>query len=258
MKNLFIKIIFILFSVFSFAQKDKGKVEVEYKLEINNAYITRKGILNCNESSSLFKLFSTGDKEEKKEIDYETNSIKITERSIDEYNYIDITNDSIKSILNIKKDDYIIVEEIPLMQWILSENSEVKKINNFICNKAILNFRGRNYVAWFTTEIPISFGPWKFHGLPGLILEISDDAGYRHWVATKIKYPSNNKLKIEVFQTINAEKVTLKKFVEKFDNQQKSMFARINKIMPRGTISSSENSKRHTIEQVYEWEVEKK
>lgn len=48
---------------------------------------------------------------------------------------------------------------------------------SYPCQKATLNFRGRGYVAWFTTDIPISDGPWKFAGLPGLILKIEDTRG---------------------------------------------------------------------------------
>lgn len=49
---------------------------------------------------------------------------------------------------------------------------ETKKIHNYTCQKAETTFRGRNYEAWFTTDIPIPDGPWKFRGLPGLIVYI--------------------------------------------------------------------------------------
>jgi GLPGLI family protein len=45
---------------------------------------------------------------------------------------------------------------------------------SYLCRKAICNFRGRKYEAWFTNEIPINNGPWKFSGLPGLILKVYD------------------------------------------------------------------------------------
>lgn len=52
--------------------------------------------------------------------------------------------------------------------------NETKKIDNFTVQKAETNWGGRKWTAWFSTEIPFSEGPYKFHGLPGLIMELSD------------------------------------------------------------------------------------
>jgi GLPGLI family protein len=43
------------------------------------------------------------------------------------------------------------------------------------CQKAMTTFRGRNYTAWFCMDLPFSTGPWRFVGLPGLVLKIYDD-----------------------------------------------------------------------------------
>lgn len=63
-------------------------------------------------------------------------------------------------------------ENKPELNWTILNNR--KMIANYSCQNATVIFRGRNYEAWFTTEIPISVGPYKFGGLPGLILEIQD------------------------------------------------------------------------------------
>lgn len=84
------------------------------------------------------------------------------------------SNEKIRNIfLNFNNSKYKITESIEPIKWQIEK--DVKKIAGYTCQKATCNFRGRKYMAWFTTDIPLSFGPWKLHGLPGLILEASDE-----------------------------------------------------------------------------------
>jgi GLPGLI family protein len=65
-----------------------------------------------------------------------------------------------------------LTEVIPPQQW--SINEDTLTVLNFVCRKATTFFRGRQYSAWFTLELPVNDGPWKFYGLPGMILKIED------------------------------------------------------------------------------------
>ncbi|MDN3695112.1 GLPGLI family protein [Chryseobacterium tructae] len=56
--------------------------------------------------------------------------------------------------------------------WKLSE--ETKTDGQYTLQKATTNFGGREWIAWFCKDISLGEGPYKFHGLPGLIFEIED------------------------------------------------------------------------------------
>ncbi|MDP1842233.1 MAG: GLPGLI family protein [Sediminibacterium sp.] len=99
-------------------------------------------------------------------------------------------NDSIFARERIVKQYILTFELKPEIKWNIVE--ETKMIKNYTCLKATTEFRGRKYTAWFTPDIPISDGPWKFKGLPGLILSIADEDFQVFIYATDIEYPSKD------------------------------------------------------------------
>ena len=71
---------------------------------------------------------------------------------------------------------YVIEEETPTMDWDIFEDS-VQTIIGYECHKAVTKFRGREWAVWYADGIPVSLGPWKLNGLPGIILQAECD-GY--------------------------------------------------------------------------------
>lgn len=61
-------------------------------------------------------------------------------------------------------------DKVSLFKWeILNDTATVL---SFPCKKARTVFRGRTYEVYYTDDIPVSDGPAKFNGLPGLILKV--------------------------------------------------------------------------------------
>lgn len=63
-------------------------------------------------------------------------------------------------------------ENCPKLDWQLLEGDTI--INGYKCNKAKASLFGRDYVAWYAPEITMPYGPYKFNGLPGLVLRVTD------------------------------------------------------------------------------------
>lgn len=77
-------------------------------------------------------------------------------------------------------EEYDILENVVLkltsqsnQSWKLS--GEKKNLKDLRLQKATARWGGRNWIAWFAADIPFQEGPHKFHGLPGLIVELYDD-----------------------------------------------------------------------------------
>jgi len=105
-------------------------------------------------------------------------------------------------------------EKVPMV-WKMQ--SDTKKIMGVVCQKATTQKFGRTWIAYFTTEdYQIKTGPYKFYGLPGLILELYDSKNEYHFTATKIKRVSQT-FKINLSNYKNYPK---KKYLQAFDNMR--------------------------------------
>lgn len=142
-----------------------------------------------------------------------------TETGSDVYVTTKATNKyGLRYFVDLKKDSLFsrdigftyVKEKKPEIDWKIK--NETKKIGRYECRKAEAEFRGRNYTGWFTTEIPLPFGPWKLQGLPGLILEAYDTKKEVYFYFKKIKYPSETNVKIE--EPIKQPEQSSKKWVD--------------------------------------------
>jgi GLPGLI family protein len=71
----------------------------------------------------------------------------------------------------VRRGTCIVTDTLGTINWEIKADG-AKEIGGFACEKAVATFRGRTYEAWFAPDLPVSSGPFKFFGLPGLILEI--------------------------------------------------------------------------------------
>ncbi len=96
----------------------------------------------------------------------------------------DLNNNSLKVHNIIFGQSYLYEEPIPEINWELTDGT--KEILGYECHKATARWRGRDWTAWYS-DIPFSDGPYKFTGLPGLILGLEDASGEHKFQAIGIK-----------------------------------------------------------------------
>lgn len=133
--------------------------------------------------------------------------------------YKNFLTDSLKIREIVYLEPYTSAETIPSLDWKITNTT--KKIGSFTTKLATTKFRGRNYNAWFTEEIPISDGPWKFSGLPGLILEVVSENEDYQFLFKSIEMPlrssneeiifENEGIHLDFKEFVNAEDLEFQK-----------------------------------------------
>ena len=98
-------------------------------------------------------------------------------------------------------------EDYPLQHWEI--DTKTQEILGYVCQRAITHWRGRVFEAWFTPNIPVKAGPWKFGGLPGLILKLRDSDNLYRFEAVRLSQSSKPTYKYDYkgFQASSRDKV---------------------------------------------------
>ncbi len=108
-------------------------------------------------------------------------------------------------------------EDLSLFTWDIKNDTTT--IHGYKAQKATTSFGGRDWVAWFTTEIPYNDGPYKFSGLPGLIIDIRDTKSHYIFELQYTEIPKRDfylTLKDKEFRSISKDKyMTIKKNIKK-------------------------------------------
>lgn len=123
--------------------------------------------------------------------------------------YNDFAKGEMEYIDKIAQDYISYTEPTPSFEWQLLD--EEKEILGLPCKRAECSFRGRNYVAWYCEALPIPSGPWKFGGLPGVILEVADSEGHYSFTASAFHLEQTRPITKKELQL---HKTTRKKYME--------------------------------------------
>lgn len=254
---------FLLFINTIFSQNSLNKIYIEYYVQKGQIIDTE--YLIASPKNSLYTTNFIDIDNEKNMVqkdeygNYTINEDKIKINSLKYYATLKSNELYFISTPPKNKKEIIAIDDLPTIEWKIFEK-ETKKIHNFTCFKATALFRGSEMVAYYTPEIPIGFGPFKFKGLPGLILEVFnvDTKGQKyHWKAKKIVFPYENEsdLTFDVKKSIG-QIVTYRSIIEDFDKKMMLFNQKMITNNPRGSTTKSDKIERTSIEKIYEWEEE--
>ncbi|SEW01330.1 GLPGLI family protein [Prevotella aff. ruminicola Tc2-24] len=112
-------------------------------------------------------------------------------------------------------------EDIPTQEWTIDTDSTMT-ILGMECHYAKTKFRGREWKVWFTEEIPVSLGPWKLNGLPGLILKATADDDFIKLTAVSVKTEGIDPVTFYNWGKNNYYKMTREKFL-KYKNRPRTI-----------------------------------
>lgn len=183
MKNFFL--FFCFFTLLGVnAQNSQIAGQVIYDYQLNPSEGTGSynvsSILNFTQNESLYELdHGNATSQSSSDMDFNIKS------EDNEFIFKDSKSQKIYYRDMISFSEFYIKDNLNMMDWTLNENT--KEILGYSCQEATTSYGGRFYIAYYSPEIPINTGPWRFSGLPGLILEVHSIDKALNLKATSIK-----------------------------------------------------------------------
>jgi len=200
----------LLMAHFSFAQEKKEYsfdyqivYQMTYQTDSNNVKSIKKEYLELltNDNISLFRSIKAGRLDSAMYSELSKGNMLGPSVSVVMENYSTITYKILKEKANNRiltfdqpgnvTTSAFYVESLDKLDWEIK--SDTATINGLKCQRADLNFGNRKWSAWFAVEVPINDGPYKFAGLPGLVVRIADNQKYWNFDMLSL-----NKIKKEV------------------------------------------------------------
>jgi GLPGLI family protein len=173
--------------------------------------IKTKPVTSVLEFKNLISFFSISKKDAKEKLERKGQGINLSYSlgGADNEYYINLNNkEKFYKGKNMSFKPELVYFEKPV--WELVEGE--KKILGYTCKKAIQVDSSKNKrIVWYTEEIPYSYGPKNYFGLPGLILKMErlNDV----FEATKIEINPKN---IDIIKPTAKTKTTLKAKLKAF------------------------------------------
>lgn len=180
--NIFFRVIAIFICSVFYSQDLSIAYEMNFRPDKNNIekYEVDVCMLDISNGESFFYSPLFNNEGKRLEIFGEDESLKSKILNSLKTTYIIKKNLTENEMVHfLKLDEVYAYEDKFQFDWDIDANSGDIEVIGYKCKKATTKFRGRTYTAFFTSEIPVNDGPYKFYGLPGLILKvISDDGDY--------------------------------------------------------------------------------
>lgn len=259
MKKTISLLSFLFVSIFLNAQ---SRINVEYNQIFNTDFpLIRTGVLQIDGNHSVFVDIMKSKRNLKKDNDINASYLdfikeeKSTEIKEGEQIVLQVGGNYDSYYLYNQTDgSFLFTEELGTEQILIKDffelkwdiTKETKSISGHQCYKAVTDFRGRSWEAWFAPDLAFGFGLWKLHGLPGLILEAYDSTFRYHFVALKV-YKSDGVLQPEIK---SLKQIDFKNFIlHNFEIIDNSL-----NIINRDVEVIKHNVKRNGRETVFEWE----
>ena len=202
MRRLFLSTMVILLAHVGIAQEQEEVMRYQYQMSYpstasldNDSIVYRKEILYLDVKNGESRFVSEGNLKRQeiiKEMDKGVDFAALQERLKQFKTHISYevykTTSELNTYSSSGMDVYNLVEPTDLVKWTILPDLE--EYSGMKVQKATGELSGRTWTVWFTQEIPLIEGPYKFKNLPGFVVKAEDST------------------KEFIFEFLNSEKAT--------------------------------------------------